>query len=180
MPYDHECDDNVLFHALEVIHKYNTGEIIMGILKHGRINIGDQLIIGQIDNDHTIIATVKSIQKKQIPYQRADKSADILALTLDQAGTRYMTLTHGKYNGMYANKIIVKLNERYIGKFQSTNNPIYAFIGNYCNKADVLNVSDDGMYVTICIQNISIICIDNNYIILKKYRDLYIGKLFIE
>lgn len=177
-PYEHSNHNDIIFYALDVFHKYEIGEIIVGILKSGKIKVGNSLTLGQDKNEHETVK-ILSIQKKQIPYQRADESPDILALTIDKitGKNRSIVLTDGIYNDMYTNKICVKLNDKYVGKFKTPKNQIYVFIGNYCEKVNVINVSDDNQYITINIPDIKIVAINKSYVIIKKYSELFVGTI---
>jgi GTPase len=177
--YEHTNDNDVMFYALDVFYKYDIGEIIVGILKNGRIKVGNTLTLGQEGKDIQEKVKILSIQKKQVPYQRADESPDILALTIDKITdkNRHIVLTNGTYDDIYTDVIHIKLNDKYIGKFKPTKNPVCAFIGNYCGKVDVLDTPDNGKYLVVKIPNTKVISIINSFVIIKKYSELFVGTI---
>ena len=163
---------SVEFLINDIIIVPDIGAVLTGVLKQGKIKIGNKLLIGPCDNTFYTV-TVTSIHKKQIPSKY---------IYCGELGT--IVIQSHKINITKHMMLITQDQMQYFKKeftFSTTNieeiladSKYMAFCRNIYDSVIIKNIKNDIIYAEFSkIQYIK----ENEFIILKKNDKLIFGKI---
>jgi GTPase len=151
--------DDSIFMLYDTIYLPDIGIAAIGRVLEGSIKIGNELLIGPIDNSFSNV-TVKSIHKKQITSQKICKNSHgslVLKFNdkkLETKITKQLMLMTPKNINKFVNKFFILLNNKIIKQNKKKGYTFHNLNANKIEKKNYIMIYSNNIYENIIVMNI--------------------------
>jgi len=171
------------FIITDIIYIADIGNVVIGVLRQGRISIGDKLMIGPIDGKFEEIK-IRSIHKKQIPHTKITASNDICSVVISNQNkiiNKHMSILGIKNpDELLVDELWVRLDSDERGVLEKNiNSYVYLFVHNFIEKVMIHNISadEDSVMLKMQINSNRIFVKKGEKVIMKVFDDFYTGSI---